>query len=326
MLYTQLEGIEVKASRLVFGTGTRKVFGDDVGAAMECLDMVWEAGFTVFDSAHSYQNAEQNLGKWLSKRGCRDKLILLDKGCNPGQHGSEDTFSGETIRKQLDMSLERLQTEYIDLYILHRDDPTKPVDEIVETLNELKDRGKILRFGGSNWSYERILEANAYAESHGLTGFTVCSPQYSMVDYVSDPWGGSVSATGKAQAPYRKWLEETGMPAFNYSALGRGYLSGRYRTDQRQPIEESLWWGPIREYHSPENTARLARAEQLAREKGCTVPQIAVAWLCRQKMNLFPILSPSSESHIRETVEALHLPLKESEARWITTGEFDKKE
>lgn len=320
MKYSVLEGIQVPVSRLVFGTGTRKVFGDDPGAAIECLDMVWEAGFTVFDTAHSYENAEENLGKWMAKRGCRDQLIILDKGCNPRQHGSADTLSRKIILEQVNLSLDRLQTDHIDLYILHRDDPDQPVDEVVETLNELKDQGKILRFGGSNWTFSRILEANAYAKAHGLTGFSVCSPQYSMVDYVSDPWGGSVSATGEAQAPYRSWLEENQMPVFNYSSLGRGYLSGRYRANQEKPIEEVLWWGPIQEYHSPENVKRLARAEKLAQMKGCTVSQIAVAWLCAQKMNLFPILSPSSQQHIRETVDALHLPLSTEEAAWIING------
>lgn len=320
MQYSTLEGIRVPASRLVFGTGTRKVFADDPGAAIECLDMVFEAGFTVFDSAHSYEHAEENLGKWLVKRGCREKIILLDKGCNPGQHGMEDTLSAQTILEQFQMSLDRLQTDYIDLYILHRDDPTRPVGEIVEILNKLKEEGKILRFGGSNWTYQRILEANAYAQAHGLTGFTVCSPQYSMVDYVSDPWGGSVSATGEAQAPYRRWLEETQMPVFNYSSLGRGYLSGKYRTNQSESIEKCLWWGPIQEYHSPENVKRLERAEKLAQIKGCTVPQIAVAWLCKQKMNLFPILSPSSQTHIKETVDALQLPMTAEEAAWIING------
>lgn len=320
MKYTRILDIDKPASRLVFGTGTRKVFGDDPAAAEECLDMVYEAGFTVFDSAHSYENAEENLGKWLIKRGCRDRLILLDKGCNPGQHGSDDTLTRQTILDQFHTSLDRLQTDYIDLYILHRDDPTRPVGEVVETLHELKEQGKVRHFGGSNWTFQRILEANAYAKSHGLTGFTVCSPQYSMVDYVGDPWGGSVSATGQAQASYRKWLEETQMPVFNYSSLGRGYLSGRYQTTKDTPIEEILWWGPITEYHCPSNVQRLARAEELAKRKGCSVPQIAVAWLQLQKMNLFPILSPSSQSHIKETVDALDLPMTHAEANWIIHG------
>ena len=188
----KIEGIDAPLSRLVYGTGTAILEGDDQQAAFECLDMAWEAGFRVFDTAHSYKQAEENLGAWMDKRRVRKEIVLLDKGCNPGQNGSEDIFSADTIRSHMTESLRRLKTEKVEFYILHRDDETKPVDEIVEVLNEYKDKGIIGKFGGSNWRLPRILEANEYARAHGLAGFEAISPCFSLAELATDPWVGSV--------------------------------------------------------------------------------------------------------------------------------------
>ena len=321
MQYKNLEGIKIPLSGLVYGTGMAKITGDDPGAAAEVLDMAFEAGFRVFDSANSYGNAEKNFGKWLADRGLREQVVILDKGCNPGQKGSTDIFSAETIREQVKESQRRLQTERLDLYILHRDDETKPVDEIVEVLNELKDQGIITHFGGSNWRLSRIQAANAYAKEHGLTGFTVTSPCYSLAEFTRDPWGGSVCLSGEQAGTYRDWLAENQMPTFIYSSLGRGYLSGKYRTDKDKPIEECISWAPIEEYHCEKNKERLHRAEILAEKKGVTVPQICLAWLFLQPQNLFPIVSPGSEKHMRDNVAAYEVQMTAEEAKWLLTGE-----
>ena len=140
MKYRVLDGIGKKSSVFVYGTGNSKIMGEDEGLACECLDMAWQAGFTMFDSAHIYGNAERNLGKWMEKRGLREKAVILTKGCNPGMKGSADVMTPELIRNQVEESLDRLRTDCIDLYILHRDQPDMPVEPVVEVLNELKDK------------------------------------------------------------------------------------------------------------------------------------------------------------------------------------------
>ena len=195
MKYTNLEGISKRASRLVYGT-VQPVYAGSREEAFEALDAAWEAGFRIFDTAHSYgedAHAEKNFGAWIEARGVQDEVIILDKGFNPGQKGCPDVYSAQMLRDQIEESLQNLRTDCLDIYILHRDDPRYPVDEIVEVLNEYHDKGAILRFGGSNWTYERTLEANRYAKEHGLTGFTVCEPNYSLAVLERDPWGGSES-------------------------------------------------------------------------------------------------------------------------------------
>lgn len=307
------DGIEAPGSKLVYGTGSEVVMGEDAEAAVECLDMAWEAGFCSFDTAHSYGNAEKNLGIWMQRRGVRKDLVLVDKGCNPGQKGCQDVFSGETILEQMKESLDRLQTEQTDFYILHRDDESKPVGEIVEALNECKERGWVKKFGGSNWSFHRIVQANTYAKEHGLDGFQAISPNYSLARLVGDPWGGSITLSGDANEGFRQWLVDKQLPVFNYSALGRGYLSGKYKPGRGKTIEEQLWWAPIQEYHCPENEQRLIRAMEMAEQKGCSVSQIALAWLLHQKMNLYPIISPTKASHMKDNIGAFDIVLTKEE-------------
>ena len=114
-------------------------------------------------------------------------------------------MSQELIRKQNQESLERLQTDYTDFYVLHRDDPSYPVEKVIDVLNELVEEGKVKRFGASNWSLERIQAANEYAKAHGLKGFSLVSPAYSLAELVHDPWGGSVSLAGAKNQAAREW-------------------------------------------------------------------------------------------------------------------------
>lgn len=317
MNYHSLPGIPNPLSALTYGTPGTATRITSRADAFRSYDLAWEAGFRTFDTAHSYGAGEETLGMWLASRKHRGEAVILDKGCNPGQKGSADHFSAQTIRQQIEESLRRIQTDYVDLYILHRDDPSVSVDAIVEELNKLKREGKILLFGGSNWTMERVKAANTYAAAHGLEGFSAVSPAYSLAEYIYDQWGGSVALSGEKQRPYRDWLRETRLPVFCYSPLGRGYLSGKFRTDGAEPIEKCIGQGSIMEYDCPLNRERLQRAEVLAKEKNCSVPQICLAWLLRQPLNLFPIVAPSSDAHIRDNTGALEITLTDSEAEWL---------
>lgn len=321
MIYRNIEGIQKSLSALVYGTGNAVVSGTDKEAAFACLDLAWQYGFRVFDSAHIYGNAEENLGSWLLSRGYREQAVLLDKGCNPGMEGSCDVFSAATVRGQIEESFRRLRTDHIDCYLLHRDDERRSVGEIVEILNEYKEKGKIDAFGGSNWKRERIEEADRYAKEHGLAGFTLVSPCFSLAELKRDIWGGSVKLSGKENEGFRRYLKESGKAVFCYSSLARGYLSGKFDTRGGRRIEDCLPSAPIREYDCPENRARLARAEKMAKEKGCTVSQLCLKWILVQGLNAFPIVGPSTEEHIRECAEGLDVPLGGKEAEWLLFGE-----
>ena len=318
MQYTKLEGIDKEISRLIYGCGNDVLRGTDPEAAAECLDAACEYGFCAFDSAYTYEASEKNIGKWMQKRGNRERIIIIDKGCNPGQAGFDEEMTPELILRQCNESLERLQSDYIDCYNLHRDDETKEIGPIVEVLNRLKEEGKIRRFGASNWKWTRIQEANLYAKTHGLEGLSVASPCYSMAVLKKDPWGGSVSIAGSENEAARTYFRENSIPVFAYSSLARGFLSGKYRTDGKKAITDCLWWGTIEEYYSKDNLERLRRGEKTAENKGCLVSQICLAWLLGQELEVFPIVGPTSIKHIAENAAALDVKLTEEEMKYLT--------
>lgn len=309
MQYVTLQGIDKPVSRLIYGTNGP--MSADSPAAIDCLDEAWALGFNTFDTANAYGGSEACLGRWMALRGVREQVVLLDKGCNPGQHGSPDVMSPALLYQQTAESCRRLQTDYLDLYVLHRDDPTHPVAPIIDALNDLKTRGVIRRFGASNWTRARVQEANAYAASQGLEGFTVVSPALSLAQTVGDPWGGSVHLCGPEHEDDRQWYQAQGIPVLSYSSLGRGFFSGRFRTGL--PIEQCLPDYAIQEYDSPVNRRRLAAAEAIAAERGVPVCQIALAYLLALPLTVLPIINPSRRPHMLEAVGALTLSLSAGE-------------
>lgn len=317
MQYVNLASITKPVARLIYGTNAY-LSGSDRAAAIDCLDKAYALGFTTFDTANSYGCSEENIGAWMALRGLRDKVVLLDKGCNPGQKGSPDVMSAQILYDHTAESCRRLQTDYLDLYVLHRDDPTHPVAPIIDALNDLKARGVIHRFGASNWTRQRIAEANAYAAANGLEGFTVADPAFSLAETVGDPWGGSVHLCGAEHEADRQWYMAQGIPVFSYSSLGRGFFSGRFRTDNGVPIEQCLPDYAIEEYDSPVNRRRLAAAEKLAAEKGAAVSQICLAYLLALPLEVFPIINPSREAHMIENLGALEITLTAEEIARLT--------
>lgn len=312
MKYEYLDPIKKPISRLVYGTNGF-LTGNDAEAAIDCLDKAWSHGFTIIDTANSYGNSEKNIGAWLARRGLRDKVVLLDKGCNPGQKGSPDVMSPQLLYDQVAESLRRLQTDYLDMYVLHRDDPSHPIGPIIETLNDLKSQGKIGIFGASNWTRQRVAEANEYAKAHDMEGFSLVNPAFSIAETVGDPWGGSVTLCGKDHAEDRKWYRDNNMPVFSYSSLGRGYFSGKFVTDSGIPAGDVLPDYVLTEYASPVNNRRLANAEKIARDRGATVSQIVIAYLLNLDFKVFPLINPSREAHMIENIAALDIVLSPEE-------------
>ena len=315
------DGIKQQGTRIVYGTGIHHVWSEDQGLAIETLDMAFEAGFRTFDTANRYQNAEKNLGAWLDARGVRDQIVLHDKGCNPTERGSDDVLSADAIRAFVDESLDRLRTDHLDFYQLHRDDETVPVGEVIETFNALHEEGRINRFGGSNWRMARVQEANAYAKEHGLIGFSAISPCFNIGDYYEDYYQGSVAInSGPDAEAYRAWLaEHDEILVFTYSALGRSFFSGKYRTDSGVPIESIIPEPPLAEYNQPDNIARRARLENMSADKGVSVAQLAVAWILCQPLYVYPIVSPTG-AHIREIADAEDIRLTPEEVKWLKEG------
>jgi aryl-alcohol dehydrogenase-like predicted oxidoreductase len=315
MNYGSIPGLDKHVSRLV--QGTLALNPAEQAAGFDLLDAVFEMGCTCFDTAHVYgAEREKGLGLWIRERGIREKVVILAKGAH--HNDVRPRVTPFDIAADLHDTLARLKTDYVDLYVLHRDDPSVPVGPIVESLNEWVRAGKVRAFGGSNWTHERIQEANEYAESHGLTGFALSSPNFSFADLLKPPWPGCTTISGPANATARDWYTRTQLPVFAWSSLAAGFFSGLITRDNVGELTDSQHKLAAECYASEDNFRRLDRATELAQRIGCTAAQIALAWLMHQSLNLFAVVGCRTRDEFKQNVDALDLPLSPEELSHLT--------
>ena len=313
MQYANIVGVDIPVSRIIFGCANETMQkGLD---ASELLDAALSCGINAFDTARRYMDSERSLGRWLAGRN-RAKLVVITKGCHYDDSGKR--VNRTALNEDLFRSLDTLNTGYADIYLLHRDDPDTPAGEIVEALNEHREAGRIRAFGGSNWTADRIREANDYARAHKLTPFTVSSPHFGLAVQVKDLWGGGCTTlTGAGLAGDRAWYRENAMPVLAYSSLAHGMFSGAVKSNDpdsaRNILDSFAWEG----YCYPENFERLRRAELLCEKKGCTVAQIAVAWMFTQELNLFAILTSTNARRLLSNAAVFDIAITPEEAEWL---------
>ena len=321
MKYEKIPYVEKKVSRILYGTAMPPFMTG--GDGTDLLYAIYAAGITTFDTARNYQDSEKSLGKWIVERNMREKIVLLSKCAHPSVFGKKRVNEKE-IRKDFAKSTQYLNTDHIDIYLLHRDDPEVEAGEIVEVLNAMHAEGKIGAFGGSNWTHERIAEANEYALQHNLIPFTVSSPNFGLAEQIADPWGGGcVTVSGPSNKDARTWYEENQMPVIAYSSLGRGLFSGKIKGNATQKAGEVMDKAAIKGYACPENFERLRRCERLAEMKNCSVPQIAMAWIYNQKMNVFAVVSTTNPKRMEENIAALSISLTENECLYLNLERED---
>jgi predicted dehydrogenase/aryl-alcohol dehydrogenase-like predicted oxidoreductase len=304
MRYGSIEGVGKRISRLVLGVDNQVTWPQ----AAVMLDDFYERGGTCFDSAFIYGQGkcEQLLGAWIRNRRVRDHVVILDKGahtpfCTP-----------EGMAGQLRISLERLQTDYVDIYMLHRDNPEIPVGEFIAALNEQRDAGRVRVFGASNWTLERVEEANRWASAHGLQGFSAVSNNFSLARMIEPVWAGCMAASDPES---RAWLTRTQMPLMPWSSQGRGFfIPGRADPENRSDPEL------VRSWYSEDNFARRDRAMQLATERGVLPIDIALAYVLCQPFPTFPLIGPRQLSETRTSLQALEVELTPDDLRWLDDG------
>ncbi|GAC1397211.1 MAG: aldo/keto reductase [Chloroflexota bacterium] len=308
MTYGRIEGVDLPVSRLVLGT--MMISTRDLPYSCALLDHWISLGGNTLDTAHLYTggDAERAVGRWMSLRGNRENLVIIGKGCHPNPGTSRPRVNPQAIASDLHDSLQRLETDYIDLYLLHRDDPDYPVGEIVECLNEHHRAGRIRAFGGSNWSAGRLQAANDYARAHGLVPFVASSPNFSLAVPNEPVWPGCVSATMEGSAG---WYQEHQFPLFSWSSQARGFFSGRYTPDDHSDPEA------VRVWYSADNWERYRRARDLAERKGVTPTTIALAYVLAQPFPTFPLIGPVTLEEMRTSVEALTVTLSPEDVRWL---------
>lgn len=313
MEYGSIPGLDKPVSRLV--QGTAMIGADNADWGFELLDTIFEQGCTTIDTAHGYgQGAnERTVGRWINSRGIREQLVIIGKGA----HHSVDRrrVTPFDITSDLFDSLARFKIDNIDLYLLHRDDPAVPVGPIIEVLNEHLQAGHIRAFGASNWSHTRIQEANNYAKNQGLVPFIASSPNFSLANQVKEPWENCISISGNKAA--RNWYEHENMPLFAWSSLAGGFFSGRFTRDNLNTFDNYWDKTTVEAYCYEDNFKRLDRAAELAAELGVSIPQVAMAYVMSQPLNLFALVGCQSGAEFKTNVEAMNLKLPPETLAWL---------
>ncbi|MBD2714894.1 aldo/keto reductase [Microvirga sp. STR05] len=283
------------------------VFGwtADQAASFRVLDAFVAGGGNAIDTANVYSawapghqggESETVLGKWLKQRGRRDDVLILTKvGMEMGD-GSKG-LAKDYIRRSVEDSLRRLQTDYIDLYQSHKDDETLPVTEPLEAYAELIKEGKVRAIGASNYSASRLREALAASEQHGLPRYESLQPEYNLYN----------------RAAFEQELQplvlEQGLGVIPYFGLASGFLTGKYRTeaDLSQSIRGSSI-GP--KYLNDRGRGILAALDAVvAGHAGSTPAQVALAWILAQPGLTAPIASATTPGQLQELLGATTLHL-----------------
>lgn len=298
--------VEKACSQLIMGSGDF-LRPDNMEQVGRMLDAFLQVGGNTFDTAHQYIGSEVALGKWMAQRGNRSKVNILTKGAHHDDGEPGPRVNPRAIAHDLMESLERLQTDYVDLYALHRDDTSVEVGPIMEALNEHIAAGRIHAIGASNWTHGRIQEANEYAAAHGLIGFTFNSPNLSLAKCRVPRWAGCVSADQAAC----DWHTANQMPLLSWSSQAGGFFSGRFSPEKRDNEEM------VQVYYTPENWERYRRTQLLAELKKVTPIQIALAFVLNQPFPTAALIGPETEQELLSSVEGAEIRLTEEEIRWL---------
>lgn len=300
MRYGQIAGLTKPISRLVMGVDNQ----DNIASTSVMLDAFFEQGGNAFDTAFIYGGGKHEtlLGQWIKNRGVREEVVILDKGAHTPFCTPED------LNRQFMISLERLQTDYVDIYMMHRDNPQVPVGEFVDVLNEHFRAGRMRVFGGSNWTIERIEAANAYAAERGLQGLSALSNNFSLARMIEPPWAGCISAS---TPEFRAWLTRTQLPLLPWSSQARGFfLDDTSPTFTADPERVRCWF-------SDDNFERLRRARELAAKYRVLPINIALAYVLHQPFPTFPLIGPRTLRELYTSLPALDVSLTPDEVKWL---------
>lgn len=298
---------------------------EELEKGFELLDAIYGAGCRCWDTAHVYAggDSERVLGQWSEARGNRDGIVILTKGCHHTQDRRRVTPFDLT--SDLFDSLARLHTDYIDIYLLHRDDPNVAVAPIVETLNEHHAAGRIHAIGASNWETNRIEEANEYADKHSMVPFAVSSPNFGLAEQFDEPWRDCITISGPQKVADRAWYAKHKMPLFPWSSMGRGFFSGRISRKNWETVKGDFPDPVERSYAHEPNFQRLDRVEELAAEKGMTVPQVALAWVVQHPdLDIFALIGTFTGAEFNENLKALEVKLTAEEMEWLDLRRDDR--
>ena len=284
----------------------------DETRSFNLLDAFVDAGFNLIDTANSYSRwvpghkggeSETIIGNWLKQSGKREQIVLATKvGSDMGL--GRPCLTRDHIFEQVDASLQRLQTDYIDLYQSHFDDVTTPVGETMEAFAQLVQQGKVRVIGASNLSKERLQESLDYSRQHNLPRYETLQPEYNLYN------------REKYEQTYAPICEKEGLSVISYFALASGFLTGKYRSEA--DLGKSARGGGMKAYLNERGYKILDALDAVAGRYNTRPATVALAWVMAQPHIAAPIASATTTQQLHELVEAANLQLDEAAITQLT--------
>ena len=301
---------DLDVSPVCFGTGSVSLTLPDE-ELFPLLDAFADAGGNFFDTANVYgkwapwfdNRSEQRIGQWLARRADRSRMIVATKGAHYDLEDPAHTprVTLDAITADIEESLRALGQETIDFYWLHRDDPTRPIGEILEECETLRRAGKLRWYGASNFTGERLQQAFDYAAAHGIAGFTGVSNQWSLAKVPRLADNNNPDPTlvlmGEAEEAFHA---RTGTACIPFQATARGWFA---KAAAGAPIALDL----ARAFDSPENRATLAALMEKSAATGYSVQALAVTELAKQPFPVIPITAASNPAQMEDLLQAMAL-------------------
>ena len=290
----------VALSRLALGTAVYRG-GEREKDAFRLMDVYRECGGNIFDTARVYGESESVIGRYLKARGCRGEVLISTKGGHYDLVTKEKRIKREAIYSDVEVSFMDLGIDYADIYWLHRDDVDIPVAEIMGILADLVREGKILSIGVSNWTVERIAEANKFARENGLPMIIASQIKHSaaVTVFESDPTMLSLDELS------REFYEREKTVVFAYTAQAKGLFSKLERLGV-----DGISDGLRREFICDETLRRYDVMRDIANESGRPIGQVALAaLLCDPGLDIIPIIGGRTPEQIEDSFAALDTKL-----------------
>ena len=303
---SRIKGIDKELSRVVFGCDNQS----DTNHAFAMFDYYFNKGGNVYDTAYIYNNGKSDryLGEWIKARNNRDEVVILGKGAH-----TPDCLP-EKVRPQLEETLDRLSTNKLDIYCLHRDNPEIPVAEFMDSLNELRDEGLIDVLGASNWSLNRFKGANEYSNSKNISGFGVLSNNFSLARMLEPVWPGCFSCS---EEDYRQYLIDNQIAIFPWSSQARGFFLKTQEFEGAMHVANPNLEEQNRVWSDENNLERRRRCFELSEKKGFEPIEVAVACVLNQSVPTFPLIGPRNFFETESSLKAFDINLSDEEVAWL---------
>lgn len=315
MNFTAIFGTSIQLSKVILGTAS---FGTSIPEeqAFAQMDCYYENGGRTLDTAAVYGDwedqqeplSERTIAKWLRSRNLEKEITVITKGCHYRLKTPEiSRVTPDALRQDVAQSLEALQRDSIDVYLLHRDNPAVPVGEIMDALGEFTAKGILRSIGVSNWTYRRIAEANAYAAAHGLTPLTSSQMQWSLAQI--NPKYDNFKELPHITPAELECYRQSDLTLMAWSSQAGGVIS-KMLSRPGFSLEGN-------KFDTPETRLRAERVAELSRQTGYSPAVLSLAYLLNCEVKSVAVVGASSLEQLKESMPAGNVSLTKEQVAYL---------